>query len=468
MWICELKPELGGLRDQIYTSFKEAYAAGRMKTGERLPSKRALAARLGVSAITVEGAYAQLISEGYVVALPKRGYFVADVFVGAPFVVGSALSSGLKGRYDQGKSDERVEIDLSSGMADPKTFPFATWARILRETITTRERELMTPSPSKGVAPLRAAIAEHLARFRGMSVDPEQIVVGAGSEYLYGLAFQLLGRDKRYALENPGYPKIGQVYGSLGAELSFVDSDSRGMRVVGLAESGANVAHLSPTNQYPTGAVMPISRRYELLAWASDAAERWIVEDDYDSEFRFSGRPIPTLQSVDALGKVVYMNTFSQSISSTIRIGYAVLPETLLDRFDERLSFYSNTVSTFEQHALAEFVRRGCFERLLNKRRLHYARVRTAIAENLKSSALADRCELFERDSGLHFLLKLHTSTPDAELARRMTDAKIRLTPVANFYRDPERAEPKTYLLRYSNLDPEKARIAFDRIARLL
>ena len=162
------------------------------------------------------------------------------------------------------------------------------------------------------------------------------------------------------------------------------------------------------------------------------------------------------------------MNTFSQSISSTIRIGYAVLPETLLDRFDERLSFYSNTVSTFEQHALAEFVRRGCFERLLNKRRLHYARVRTAIVENLKSSALADRCELFERDSGLHFLLKLHTSTPDAELARRMTDAKIRLTPVANFYRDPERAEPKTYLLRYSNLDPEKARIAFDRIARLL
>ena len=232
---------------------------------------------------------------------------------------------------------------------------------MIRETISEKENELLEVSPCGGVRELREAIAKHLQSFRGMSINPDQIIVGAGTEYLYGLLIKLLGKDKIYCIENPGYKKLKQIYEDNDVECRIANMDDKGILVDELKALNADVAHISPTHHFPTGITMPINRRYEVLAWANEKDGRYIIEDDYDSEFRINGKPIPPLQNIDVCGKVIYMNTFSKSLTSTIRISYMVLPEALANEFYRRLSFYSCTVSTFEQYALARFINEGYF-----------------------------------------------------------------------------------------------------------
>ena len=200
-----------------------------------------------------------------------------------------------------------------------------------------------------------------------------------------------LDQEKIYCLENPGHKKVAQIYAANGVERRFVELDESGISALGLQESGADIAHISPTHHFPTGITMPVSWRYELLAWASGAEDRYIIEDDYDSEFRLSGKPIPSLQSIDVSEKVIYMNTFSKSLASTIRISYMVLPVHLANRFYRDLAFYSCTVSSFEQYTLARFIREGYFEKHINRMRLYYARQRKAILSCIESSALNRR-----------------------------------------------------------------------------
>ena len=222
----------------------------------------------------------------------------------------------------------------------------------MREIISEYETALLTNPPCGGIFSLRQAIAQHLKDFRGLDVSPEQIIIGAGTEYLYGLLIQLLGYDKVYGIENPGYLKIHKIYQSNGVKSVPIELDKHGMDMNSLSQSGADIIHLSPSHHFPTGIVTPISRRYELLGWASKKDSRYIIEDDYDSEFRLNGKPIPTLKSVDVMNKVIYMNTFTKSLASTIRISYMVLPTHLANHFYQEMNFYSCTVSNFEQYTL--------------------------------------------------------------------------------------------------------------------
>ena len=440
------------LYEQVYKHIKSDIISGILSPGEKLPSKRSFARNNGISTITIQNAYDQLISEGYVFTVPKKGYYVANINEMSRVPAGTSIKLDIK----IPEKPAKFRFDLSNNKINPDNFPFSIWAKLLRETMSERSRELMEVSPTGGIYELRAAIADYLKSFRGMLVDPDQIVIGAGTEYLYGLLIQILGKDKKYCIENPGYKKLAQIYKQYHIECGFADIDDSGISVDSLHKSGADIAHISPNHHFPTGITMPANRRYEVLAWANEEAGRYIIEDDYDSEFRANGKPLPTLFSIDACEKVIYMNTFSKSLTPTIRISYMILPVHLANIFYSRLSFYSCTVSNFEQYTLASFIDRGYFEKHINRMRLYYIRQRKRLISCIENSSLKDRCEIIENESGLHFLLRLKTDIPDEILKEKMRENGIKIQSLSEFYLSDEGAKEHYFIINYSNIDLNK------------
>ena len=431
----------------LYKQIKGDILAFRLAPNEKLPSKRALSKHLGISTITVENAYNQLLAEGYIYSRPKSGFYVSHVTKSVP--ASAPIPKGA-----EPIQEEEVFADfVGSGISG---FPFALWTKLMRQTMSDEGEKLMVRSPSIGVSALREAIAGYLHAFRGISVSPDQIVVGAGTEYLYGLIIQLLGRDRKYALEDPGYGKIARIYRENGVACAHIPLDESGVDVALLERSGADILHISPAHHFPTGLVTPISRRYELLSWASKAPGRYIIEDDYDSEFRLQGKPIPTLQSIDVLDKVIYINTFSKSLTSTIRISYMVLPRSLMAEYNRRLSFYSCTVSTFEQYTLARFISSGSFETHINRMRNYYRTQRDAMITAIKSQERYGDTEILEEDAGLHFLLRVNTSLSDEELVAEARKNGLTISCLSQYYALKENAQNSTLLINYGGIAPEK------------
>lgn len=447
----------GPLYEYIYQCIKDDIMAGNLRQGEKLPSKRAFAKNNGISTITIQNAYDQLISEGYVYTIPQKGYYVAKLEGMKKVQRESSLSLNI----NIPAARPSYAVDLSDNRMNPELFPFSIWAKVLRGIISDKSVELMEASPAGGIGELRAAIAEHLKSFRGMLVDPDQIVIGAGTEYLYGLLVQLLGNEKNYCVENPGYRKIVQVYRQYHISCQYADLDENGMTSGGVRAAGADIAHISPNHHFPTGITMPAGRRYEILAWANEREGRYIIEDDYDSEFRLNGRPIPTLFSMDACEKVIYMNTFSKSLTPTIRISYMVLPVHLINRFYRELSFYACTVSNFEQYTLAAFIRQGYFEKHINRMRLYYSRQRKLMIETIRKSRLNEVCEIIENDSGLHFLIRIRTDKADGEILHALGERGIRVNALSEYFFTPSEMK-HCFIINYSNVDIEKAGCACD------
>lgn len=451
------------LYEHLYKCIKNDIMNGTLPARTKLPSKRSFASNLGVSAITVENAYAQLLSEGYIYSRPKKGYYVSTFSR-------SLLPPRAMPETAVALPEARPVFfaDFSSNQTRPDNFPFSVWAKLMRETMQERNSELMTKPPCGGIFELREAIASHLKQFRDMQVQPEQIFVGAGTEYLYGLLVQLLGFDKVYAIENPGYEKIAQIYESYQVRRRFIDMDDCGIRMDRLEESGADVVHISPSHHFPTGIITPVSRRYELLGWAAKSDSRYIIEDDYDSEFRLTGKPIPALQSIDLMEKVIYINTFSKSLTSTMRISYMVLPPGLAQRFLEQMSFYSCTVSNFEQYALMRFIREGYLEKHINRMRNYYHRQRDTLLDAIKKSPLSSRVTITEEDSGLHFLMKIDTALSDAELMEKAREKGLRLTALSRYYHRPDSDVEHIFIINYSYLETEHIPGAIRRLYQCL
>lgn len=452
------------LYEQVYKCIKNDIITGILKPGEKLPSKRTFANNNGISTITIQNAYDQLISEGYIYTIPKKGYYVADMEGMITIPKESKISLDIK----MPKAATIYAVDLSSNKVNPDNFPFSVWAKLLRETISNRSRELMEVPPTGGIFELRQAISDYLKSFRGMLVDPNQIIIGAGTEYLYGLLVQLLGSEKVYCIENPGYKKLEQIYGRYNIKCTYADMDDNGITVEGLRKCGADIAHISPTHHFPTGITMPANRRYEVLAWANEEKGRYIIEDDYDSEFRANGKPIPTMSSIDACEKVIYMNTFSKSLTPTIRISYMILPVHLVDRFYEQLSFYSCTVSNFEQYTLAAFINKGYFEKHINRMRLYYIRQRRQLIDYIENSRLNDYCEIIENESGLHFLIKLNTKLPDREVEDRLKKEGIQMRALSEYFLTTDINKEHYFIINYSCIDMEKVTDACEAIYRCI
>ena len=454
----ELKKAPGiPLYEALYRCIREDILTGKLSAGEKLPSKRALAAHLEVSKVTVEGAYSQLLAEGYLRSEEKVGYFVEASHQVRPAAHVSAPAEAAAPAWS---------VDLTAN-APATGFPFSVWMRLQRQVMLDYGDRLLTPLPPQGYPELRTAIADHLLQFRGMRVDPGNILIGAGTDFLYNLLIQLLGRDKRYAVEDPGYRKIRQIYAAGGVECVSAPLDGSGVRPDGLEQ--AHILHCSPSHHFPTGIVTPAARRRQLLAWAEAGEERYIIEDDYDSEFRFHAHPVPALLSMDRMGRVIYMNTFSKTLAPSIRISYMVLPTALMQRFREKLGFYSCTVPSFEQYTLARFLSGGWFEKHINRMRKFYRARRNRVVDILNASPFADRITILEQDAGLHFLLRVDTPRSDAELVALCARAGIRVRCLGDYYEGlvPCWAE-RSLVVNYSGLDEAALPQALERLAACL
>ena len=440
----ELKKAPGvPLYESLYRCIRSDILSGALQPGEKLPSKRALAQNLEVSKITVEGAYGQLLAEGYIRAQEKVGYFVEEV----PHL--AAQAQPVSGEKREQTGEELLDLTGSS----PEKFPFSVWSKLQREVMLDYGEKLLLPLPNQGVPELRQAIAAHLSDFRGMRVDPENIVIGAGTDFLYNLLIQLLGREKTFAVEDPGYGKIRKIYARGGVRCVCAPMDRSGVIPEELRD--AQVLHFSPSHHFPTGLVTPVARRQELLRWASGCGG-YIIEDDYDSEFRFDAHPMPAMQSLDREGRVIYMNTFSKSLAPSIRIGYMILPPALMEKFRETLGFYSCTVSSFEQYTLARFLSRGQFEKHINRMRKFYRARRNRVVAALNGCAISRKLTILEEDAGLHFLVKVDTDLSDEELMAWCEDHGVRVRTLSSYYHQDVPAEDRHCLVvNYSGIREE-------------
>ncbi len=528
------------LYEFLYQSIREDIARGRIPCGTKLPSKRNLAQHLDIGVATVTAAYDQLITEGFVRTEQRRGYFVEDVSefrckpvnfqvkssncedgtgVGAECGAQDAAAGGVivahgardtrfndvsAGRSSRHRGTARSSadtasdapaaetphaierardpeyfVDLKANRTSVSLFPATVWGRCMREALSLPSDNLLRSIPFNGLPELRRAIASYLRRTRGMDVSPDCIIIGAGSEYLYGRLLQMLGPTTTFAMENPGYRKFAAISKAFGTPWRPVPIDESGLLVDELEVSGADVVHVSPANHFPTGIVMPIKRRLELFEWVNRARKRYIIEDDYDSEFRYSGRLIIPLFADDASDKVIYLNAFSKTMVPSLRISYMVLPPKLLARYVDTMSFYSCTVSSFEQYALARFIDEGHLERHINRTRNFYRRQREAVLREIAQSPLAEISHVEERNAGTHFLLYVRTRLTHDQVRQRGAEQGLNISLFNDYLlRDGDGLSERTtkrfeqysngetaLVLNYAGIEPERLSETVRRLA---
>lgn len=527
------------LYEFLYQSIREDIARGRIPCGTKLPSKRNLAQHLDIGVATVTAAYDQLITEGFVRTEQRRGYFVEDVSEFrckpvTPRVKDSSSEDGTSvgaecgaqdaaagvfaahgaqdARFDDASAgpnsrhretarssadtasdapaaetphaierarDPEYFVDLKANRTSVSLFPATVWGRYMREALSLPSDNLLRSIPFNGLPELRRAIASYLRRTRGMDVSPDCIIIGAGSEYLYSRLLQMLGPTTTFAMENPGYRKFAAISKAFGNPWRPVPIDESGLLVDELEESGADVVHVSPANHFPTGIVMPIKRRLELFEWANRARKRYIIEDDYDSEFRYSGRLIMPLFADDASDKVIYLNAFSKTMVPSLRISYMVLPPKLLACYVDTMSFYSCTVSSFEQYALARFIDEGHLERHINRTRNFYRRQREAVLREIAQSPLAEISHVEERNAGTHFLLYVRTRLTHDQVRQRGAEQGLNISLFNDYLlRDGDGLSERTtkrfeqysngetaLVLNYAGIEPERLSETVRRLA---
>lgn len=457
------------LYEQIYEHIKKEIRDGKLLEGERLPSTRSLAEYLQVARSTVDYAYGQLVDEGYIESRPCKGYFVcpleeqlrleleAEKDASPP---GADIEQEKPGTDAGRRSDNPVEYDFSPHEIDMSVFPFSVWKKITRNILTDANSELFARGEAQGDYDLRLTISRYLHSSRGVNCRPEQIVVGAGNDYLLMLLEKILGRHVRIAMENPTYLRSYRIFQSFAYNIVTVDMDDSGMKVKQLEKEDVSAVYVMPSHQFPSGIVMPIGRRLELLKWAYASPDRYVIEDDYDSEFRYHGKPIPALQASDDRGRVIYLGSFSKAIAPAIRVSFMVLPETLLEKYLQDCFFYSCTVSRIDQSILNEFIRDGYFERHLNKMRKTYRAKHELLLECLRP--FRSVFTVSGENAGLHLLLTAKGNLSEEEMVRRAEEKGVKVYGLSGSMRDTEaydgsiRKKTGTVLLGFGNLSREQ------------
>lgn len=443
------------LYEQIYEYIRSEIRAGSLLPGEKLPSTRFLAEYLQVSRTTVDMAYGQLVAEGYLEARPKKGYFVCAV---DNLYQIEMQPSDKEPKHVKAEGQAVCHYDFSPTAIDMRYFPYATWKKISKNILVDAKSSMFALGEPQGDLELRTTICRYLHGSRGVNCDPEQIIIGAGNDFLLLLLEKILGRHIHVAMENPTYVKAYKIFRSFAYPVSFVPMDENGIRVDALRETNAQVAYVMPSHQYPTGVAIPIGRRVELLKWAAEEEGRYLIEDDYDSEFRYKGKPLPSLQASDTNGRVVYIGTFSKAIAPAIRISYMVLPYPLLEKYRKECSFFSSSVSRIDQTILNEFIKDGYFERYLNKMRKQYRMKHDFLMNELK--ALEQFFRVSGGNAGLHILLTDTKGRSEEELAALAEHAGVKVYCMGAFRMetDEKAPEPATMILGYGALSLEEIR----------
>ena len=449
--------------EQLYRYFVSEIHAGRLSQGEKLPSKRALCAHLGVSRSTVETAYGLLAAEGYILSRAKSGCYVSNFVAFQPSEQAHGVSVPLPKTPDAGREPDGTrgdaDFDFSTASVDTSLFPYASWAKLNREVVY-GSPELLQRGERQGDETLRNALAVFLAEYRGVRCSPEQIVVGAGMEVLTALLLRLLPRGAVFGVEDPGYAAIQHTILGQERDLRYLPLDEQGLSAAALEESDVSVAYITPAHQFPLGVTMPAGRRSQLLRWAGQREERYLIEDDYDSEFRYAFRPLPAMQSMDGSGRVIYIGTFSRSLAPSIRLAYMVLPAALLERYRTTPGLGQCTVSRYEQAVMARFLSEGFYARYLRRVGNLYRKRRSALLPALEG---IDGVTVSGSGGGIHFLLT-NPRLSEAELLQRALEQGIALRGLSGYCRRCT-ARPSTLVVGYGGLRDDKIPEAARRLA---
>ncbi len=402
------------LYQQIYEYIRKEIADGKISCGEKLPSTRFLAKHLLLSRSTVETAYEQLFAEGYIEARDRRGYYASDI---SKLYLEGAGQKERKSRIPvRTEEKENYKVVFSPEGSEMGCFPYGVWRKISKELLSGDDPELFLSGEPAGERKLREAVCRYLYHARGVNASPEQIVVGAGNEYLLILLAQILGEKKRVAMENPTYLKAYYTFSHMHYDICAIEMDGGGILLEEVEREKPDIVYTMPSHQFPMGAVMPMKRRLELLHWAL-GGERYIIEDDHDSEFRYRGKPIPSLQGIDRKGSVIYMGTFSKSISPSLRVSYMVLPEGLLERYRKNCGFYASTVPKEQQLKLTAFFNQGHFERYLNRMRGVYKGKHDYLLGLLRKEPWVHK--IYGDNAGMHLLVEVDSLLSQEDIVYR-------------------------------------------------
>ncbi|MEZ7173682.1 PLP-dependent aminotransferase family protein [Sporosarcina sp. OR05] len=431
------------LYEQIYEQIREGIIDGKLVVGEKLPSKRKLGEFLDVSQTTIELSYGQLVAEGFITSKPRRGYFVQEI---GELAYVRPVEQALTNVQQRQKE---LVIDFSPGKIDTAYFPFTQWRKYAKDVIDESAQHLLLLGHPHGDLELRQEIAKYLYHSRGVDCTPEQIIVGSGTEQLMPLLIRLLGPDATYAIEDPGYPLTHHVFVHNNREAIPIAVDEEGMDVQALQRSSATVAYVTPSHQFPTGTVLSAGRRTALLNWASSNEHHFIIEDDYDSEFRYTGRPIPSLQGMDKADNVIYISTFSKSLMPSLRIAYMVLPQILLENYEKAFIHYSSTVPRLDQHTIARFMADGHFSKHLNRMRKVYKRKLQLLTDALQQ--YAPHISYSGDEAGMHILINVHTGMDEQTLEKAALMKGIRVYGL-RAYRTATTSDTPSFLIGFGGL----------------
>lgn len=465
------------LYEKIYEYIKNEIVDGKISKGEKLPSTRLLAKNLSVSRSTVELAYDQLLAEGYIEAEPYRGYFVCDIealyqleqrnHMQEKLQAGQDWQPGWKTEIKRGAgSSKQKEIDFSPYTIDTQNFPYNVWRKLHKNVLLDDREEILLSGDGQGDHELRMAIADYLHQARGVNCVAEQIVIGAGNEYLEILLAQVLGEKKTVLMDDPTYLQAYRTFSNMGYLVKNIPAEQGSMPIEAVRRENADILYVMPSHQFPLGTVMPLKQRLELLKWASEKEGRYLIEDDHDSEYRYKGKPIPALQSIDHEEKVIYLGTFSKSIAPSLRISYMVLPQHLLKNYQSYCGFYSTTVSKIQQEVLCGFIRGGYFGRHLNKMRGIYKNKHDFLVSELKKRPWVEN--IAGDNAGLHVLVQVDTQMSEEELCERAAEQGIHLMGISEHYIHKPPVSKPVLLLGYGKPDEKRILEGLNRLEHMI
>lgn len=435
------------LYEQLYEYMKNEMLQGHIQKGVRLPSVRALSKYLGISRNTVEAAYAQLVAEGYVESKPRQGFIVKE------FDKECLPKPLFQKTYETPKPAETVKqaYDFRYGNIDIAHFPMKAWRACMNEAMDTPPEQLLWYGERQGDIELREQIAHYLFQARGIHCSYEQIVIGAGIHQMTGLLCQLFSQETdTIAMENPSYDGIRTVFANHRYRVVPISLEKDGLNITELEKSEATVIYVTPSHQLPLGMVLPIGKRQKLLKWA-EKTDGFIIEDDYDSEFRYEGKSIPSLKALDTQDRVIYVGTFSKVLTPAIRVCYMVLPVRLLEVFQNTFYNYNQPVATIVQKALALFMKKGYLERHIRKMRNVYAKKRQALIAAIDENFGTDATIIGEK-AGLHLLVRFRHVTDVSGLVERAKNEGINIYSAAKYWFDPTTSPPPYILLGFGGM----------------
>ncbi|MDO5017891.1 MAG: PLP-dependent aminotransferase family protein [Lagierella massiliensis] len=440
------------LYEQLYDYIVEKIYDKTLKPGEKLPSKKKLANHLNISENTVDKAYSQLLIEGYIYSVERKGHFIEKL----QLPIRPMKSKLIK---DLNLEQENYLYDFSYAGVDSEIFDSTTFIQAFKE-ISKNPNFFTDKSPLQGSPRLREAIRDYLFSSRGFSCSIDQMVISSGTEGLYQLLFQLFNKKIRIGLENPGYQRIAKYIRQINYNYFPISLLEDGIDIDELKKKKINLVSITPSHQFPSGIIYPMKKRLELLKWSNEY-NSFIVEDDYDSEFRYHGKPIPALKSVDTKERVIYMGSFSKSFSPALRISYMILPSYLMEEYEKIKHIYPCPVSNFTQEALAEWIKRGDFYKHLNKTRTHYRQKRDKIVKCIEDSN--SNVEVYGMDSGLHMILEIKDNLNINIFKENLKKSKIKIKLLDDYYYDKSLVNHKL-LLGFSVLPINKIEESVDAL----